>query len=221
MTTERWAAVFFDVDGVLLDSLPQHLRYCADKALQYGLRNLNIPAASEFKRMIGQGVSVSPMLNFFRALGFPEPLAHRGADDYEHEFMPAYRPMPFPGIELMLRTLFDAGLPLGLVTSNTRANVEPALADLMGYFNRRCLFYYEGISSSKDKTANLKLGAQMLGVAPERCCYVGDQPADRAAADAAGFRFLGVSYGWGFQEHDPRVRVVNDVRAIAEVLLDR
>src|SRR5262249_29474188 len=27
--------VFFDVDGVLLDSLPQHLRICADKASEF------------------------------------------------------------------------------------------------------------------------------------------------------------------------------------------
>jgi beta-phosphoglucomutase-like phosphatase (HAD superfamily) len=42
-------AVFFDVDGVLLDSLPQHLAFCRAKAEKYGL-HLRIPTVEEFKR---------------------------------------------------------------------------------------------------------------------------------------------------------------------------
>lgn len=219
-TEERLAAVFFDVDGVLLDSLPQHLRFCADKAREYGLADLRIPTAHEFKCLILRGVSVSPMLNFFRALGFPEPLAQKGVEDYEREFMSCYRPTLFPGVQILLQKLFEMGLPLGLVTSNTRENVEPALGNAMHFFDKRCLFYYEGLAARKDKAAHLRLGAEALGVAVRRCCYVGDQPADSVAAQAAGFRFLGVSYGWGFAENDSRVSVVNDIQSLALRILE-
>lgn len=52
-------AVFFDVDGVLLDSLPLHLPFCTDKALQYGLNDLRVPGEAEFKRLIGADTSGS------------------------------------------------------------------------------------------------------------------------------------------------------------------
>ena len=44
-------AVFFDVDGVLVDSLPQHLQICHDKAIEFGLE-LKIPTVDEFRQRI-------------------------------------------------------------------------------------------------------------------------------------------------------------------------
>jgi beta-phosphoglucomutase-like phosphatase (HAD superfamily) len=52
-------AVFFDVDGVLLDSLPQHLQICHDKAIEFGLK-LKIPTVDQFRQLIRRGVKVSP-----------------------------------------------------------------------------------------------------------------------------------------------------------------
>jgi phosphoglycolate phosphatase len=219
MTNTSIRAVFFDVDGVLLDSLPQHLRFCADKARQYGLNDLRIPNEAEFKRMIGDGVSVSPMLNFFLSIGFPEALAIRGTREYEREFMPAYRPSQFPGVSETIRRLYDAGFSLGLVTSNTRANVEPALSDVIQYFDARCLFYFDEQPIEKGKSACLLHGAKLLGLEPERCFYIGDQPADQAAARSAGYRFLGVSYGWGFSPNGKKLTTADRVSDIADLLL--
>ena len=79
-------AVFLDVDGVLLDSLPQHLAICAEKADAYGL-HLRIPDVAAFRRLVAEGVKVSPMYDFFRAVGFPGDVAVRATKDYEREFM--------------------------------------------------------------------------------------------------------------------------------------
>ncbi|MBK5183371.1 HAD family hydrolase [Paraburkholderia domus] len=211
-------AVFFDVDGVLLDSLPQHLKFCADKAHEYGLKHLAIPTVHDFKRMIAEGVRVSPMVEFFRALGFPPALAERGTRDYEEQFMPDYRPDLFPGAGNLLHALRDAGLTLGLVTSNTRANVEPALGRFMQYFDPRCLFYFDSFPVAKSKNACLIEGTRVLNVSPSDCCYIGDQPADQIAAHSAGFEFLGVSYGWGFSPDDPRTFTVDSPSAIFNAL---
>lgn len=210
-------AVFLDVDGVLLDSLPQHLAICADKALEYGL-DLQIPDVGAFRRMVAGGVKVSPMLDFFRAVGFPRDLAERATADYEREFMQRYRPAAFPGIDAMLARLRAAGHSLGLVTANTAGNVEPALGDALRHFDPRCLFYASSLAQARDKAWCLRQGARILGITPDACVFVGDQPADAAAARAASCRFLGVTFGWGLSKGDASMQTVDSVEAIADVL---
>jgi N-acetyl-D-muramate 6-phosphate phosphatase len=215
------SVVFFDVDGVLLDSLPQHLRYCALKAREYRF-DLRLPDIDQLRDAIGRGLVVSPMLRFFLAVGFPVKLAERGVADYEREFARRCPPRPFPGVEPLLRRLRDAGLVLGLVTSNTRANVEPALGAAIGAFDSRAMFFHEPAvpaGESRDKRSSLLEGARRLGVPAASCVYVGDQPGDVAAAAAAGVRFLGVRYGWGLVHPDPALVVVDTVPAIADALL--
>jgi phosphoglycolate phosphatase len=187
--------VFFDVDGVLVDSLPQHLQICRDKAAEFGL-NLRIPSINEFRQLVSQGTKVSPMRCFFLAVGFPEHLADRAVADYEREFMQRYRPRAFPGIQEMLVTLRSAGLKLGLITSNVRANVVPALGEAIKYFEQEWLFFFDRYSQPKSKSWCLAEGARLLGLQRQTCVFVGDQPADAAAAREAEVPFVAVSYGW-------------------------
>ena len=212
-------AVFFDVDGVLLDSLPQHLAYCSQKAKQYGLLDVRVPSVHEFKRRVAAGTRVSPMINFFLAVGFPRELAERADHDYRHEFAQEFPSKPFPGIGEMLKRLRAAGFSLGLVTANVRENVEPPLSDYMAYFDPRCLFYFKRSTLYSDKQAHLREGARILRLQPSWCTFVGDQPADAAAAQSAQFRFIGVSYGWGFLESADSDRIVNTVSEIAPRIL--
>jgi HAD superfamily hydrolase (TIGR01509 family) len=211
------AAVFFDVDGVLLDSLPQHLQICRDKAAEFGL-NLKIPTVDEMRRIISRGVKVSPMSEFFRAVGFPATLIKRAVADYEGEFMKHYRPNAFPGVTEALTALHKAGLKLGLVTSNTRSNILPALAHVIHYFEDSCVFFYDDYPEPRPKVWFLAEGARILRLAPSRCVYVGDQPADADAAQAAGFQFLGVSYGWGIEWRGGQLEFVANVRDIPDRL---
>ena len=203
-------AVFFDVDGVLVDSLPQHLQICHDKAIEFGLK-LKIPTVDEFRQLIRRGTKVSPMHYFFLAVGFPEDFAARAVADYEREFMQRYRPKTFVGTSEMLKTLQSGGLKLGLVTSNTRANVMPALGNAMQYFEESCLFFFDRYPEPKTKSWCLAEGARLLGLEPQACVYVGDQPADAVAAREAGVRFLGVTYGWGISQDDKQYDLAKSV----------
>lgn len=212
-------AAFFDVDGVLLDSLPQHLQICRDKAAEFGLK-LEEPNADQFRAMVSRGTKVSPMSEFFRTVGFPERCIERAVAEYERDFMELYRPQKFSGVDTMLDKLRAAGLRLGLVTSNTRANVEPALGGAMRYFDPRALFFFEHDAVSMSKSANLLEGARRLGANPAMCVYIGDQTADAAAAAAAGLRFLGVTYGWGIPQGEGRFETVNTVAQIAQRLAE-
>lgn len=215
----RPTAVFFDVDGVLVDSLPQHLRICVDKAVEYGLRDLSVPNVETFRTMVAAGVKVSPMIHFFRAVGFPEPLAERATREYERDFMRLYRPAAFVGALEMIARVHAAGLVVGLVTANTRGNVEPVLAPTLLHVDPRCRFYVDSVPPSASKAWCLSEGARRLGCPPAELIFVGDQPADAAAATEAGCAFLGVSYGWGVRPDESRWPVAHTVADAADRLI--
>ncbi|MGB8279028.1 MAG: HAD family hydrolase [Methylovirgula sp.] len=210
-------AVFFDVDGVLIDSLPQHLQICRDKANEYGL-SLQIPSIEQFRDQIRRGVKVSPMLNFFMAVGFPKAYATRAVNDYQKDFADKYHPPAFPDIDQMLRTLSGNGLRLGLVTSNIRANVVPALGSAMRHFEESCLFFFDPNSKEQTKSWCLIEGARILGVNRQACAYVGDLPADAIAAQEAGVQFFGVTYGWGIAGSDGKFVTADTVTEIPSKL---
>lgn len=211
-------AVFFDIDGVLLDSLPQHLAICRDEAAKFGL-NLTIPSVEEFRHIVSTGTKVSPMLYFFLAVGFPEEVAKLAVEDYDRDFAKRYRPDIFSGVDNALSQLHKSGLKIGLITSNIRANVEPVLGDLKRYFENSCLFYFDRYPEPKSKSWCLGEGARLLNTDTEFCIYVGDQPGDARAAQEANAQFLGVTYGWGITTRDTHYRTVDSVAEIADELI--
>lgn len=208
----RLRVALFDVDGVLLDSLTPHLRICEDKSREYGL-NLTIPGPAEFKKLVRRGTKISPMEYFFLAVGFPKEYARKANEQYQRVFMTSYAPAPFPGVHETLRMLRDAGLQLGIVTSNVKANVVEALGESASLFAPNCIYSKEnmgGMSKSQAITSALKT----LQVDPNQAIYIGDQPADWEAAKSAHVSFLGVTYGWGISDTDTEFPVV---RKVAEI----
>lgn len=211
-------AVFFDVDGVLIDSLPQHLQICRDKSVEFGL-GLRIPTVEEFRDLVRGGVKVSPMRYFFLAVGFSEELADRAVADYEREFTQRYKPKAFIDVDQMLRMLrSEREVHLGLITSNTRANVTPILSHSMALFDDRCLFFIDMYPIRKAKAWCLAEGMRLLKIGPVDCVYVGDQPEDARAASEAGARFLGVTYGWGISDNDTHYQRARNVLEIPDKL---
>ncbi|WP_300670632.1 HAD family hydrolase [Desulfoluna sp.] len=188
-------AVFFDVDGVLLDSLPPHLALCRALNIQYGL-GLDIPDIAAFKRIARSGVPISPMVAFFRAVGFPEEEAKRGDHEYRMHFTKRYRIPVFQGVQEMLQRLTDSGLYLGIVTANTLTNIQKPLKSAFSLFHPPCVFTHD-TTEGLPKAEAIRKGAKILGITPSEILFVGDQRSDAQSATDAGAHFLGVTYGWG------------------------
>lgn len=204
--------VLFDVDGVLLDSLTPHLKICEDKSKEYGL-GLRIPDALEFKEMARSGTRISPMKFFFMAVGFPEEFAEKANRQYQEIFMRVYAPAPFPHVHSVLKALHEAGLKMGIVTSNVKANVVEALGESIGFFDPDCIYSKDNMAGPS-KSEAIVAAMIRFQVSPAETVYIGDQLADWEAAKAAGVNFLGATYGWGISEDDkgfPVVREVSDI----------
>ncbi len=209
--------VLFDVDGVLVDSLDAHLGICRDKSKEFGLK-LDIPEPAALRKMLKRGVVISPMVNLFHAIGMPMALAERADRDYRRDFMAKYRPNPFQGVSEMLARLRAAGVGLGIVTSNTLVNVKASLNEMLSMFDPRLVFDRDD-AESPTKVAALRRAAETLGVTPDRVLYVGDQYADFDAAKATRTRFLGVSYGWGFDAEESGIVIANTPQTVADYVL--
>jgi phosphoglycolate phosphatase-like HAD superfamily hydrolase len=209
-------AVVFDVDGVLLDSLAPHLQVCRDRSRDYGL-DLRIPDAGQFREIVRSGVRISPMVEFFVAVGFPAELARKADEQYRATFMQDYAPKPFPNVHMHLQGLRDAGLKLGIVTSNYWSNVASALGDSIALFEPNARFAKDTMSGMTKGEAIAALG-ERLGLSATELIYVGDQPADHEAAKSAGVPFLGVTCGWGISEKDREFPTVEDVSGVLRYL---
>jgi N-acetyl-D-muramate 6-phosphate phosphatase len=213
------AAIFFDVDGVLIDSLRAHLQICRDKNRQFKL-GLEIPTADEFRELVRSGIAVSPMKQFFLAVGFPEEFAAKADEDYRRDFAKRYRFGPFPGTKHLLVRLSATGVALGVVTSNTARIVRAVLGQAARVFHKD-LFFTVDDPRRLGKSEALLAGARSLDIEPATVLYVGDQPKDFAAAQAAGAQFLGVTFGWGIAKTATRFPTVDSMAQLERELLRR
>lgn len=210
------SVVIFDVDGVLLDSLDAHLQVCRDEARRFNLR-VKVPNAEEFRSLVAHGAIISPMLEFFHTVGFPRPLAELANEDYRREFALKYPVRPFVGVPEMLWKVAATGVRLGIATSNTRPIISSALGDAMAFFDPRCIFADDDVGRVS-KTQALMNSARTSGVDPEALLYVGDQPRDFSAAQAAHAQFLGVTYGWGITSDETRFPVASSPEEVASYI---
>lgn len=212
--------LLFDIDGVLLDSLTPHLKICEDKNEEYGL-GLKIPDAKQFKALVRRGVRISPMKYFFLAVGFPEESAEKANDQYQRVFMQKYKPAPFPHVGETLEILANAGLTMGIVTSNVRKNVVDALGPKsMRFFHPGCIFSKDD-TVGHSKAEAIGAAIKTIQVGPFETIYVGDQPADLEAARSAGVNFVGVTYGWGISDDDSGFPLIRDIRELPAKVLGR
>jgi phosphoglycolate phosphatase len=213
--------VLFDADGVLIDSLTQHLEICRDLAKKLEVRNAKIPSPNQFRKMVLKGTQISPMENFFKALGFNQEEAHKANEIYLESFSDKYSLKPFPETLEMFRTLNSAGFSLGIVSSNTIENIrKPLLGQGWEYIDESLVFTKQkDISFVKHEA--IKKAIVLKDLKPEQVYFIGDQLDDWYAAINAGVNFLGVSYGWCFTTAEARISTVSRCSEIASFILSR
>ena len=176
---QRFDAVLFDLDGVLVDSTASVTRSWGRWAVEYDVsaqalqENHGQPAQALVERLLG-----------------PERVAAGLARIESIEVDDAAAVEAIPGA----RDLF-ASLPehrRAVVTSGTPP-IATARLRTAGFPLPRTLVTADDVPRGKPDPAPYLLAAQRLGLSPERCLAVEDAPAGIASATAAGCQVLAVT----------------------------
>lgn len=201
MALHRPAMVLLDVDGTLVDSVPD-LAYCVDEML----RALGRPPEGEarVRNWVGNGVERLVRRALIGQLdGEPEPADFDRAYPLFLELYQANtatRSRLYPGVRAGLDRLRQDGLPLGCVTNKAGRFTDPLLRTLGLYDDFGIIVAGDTLPVKKPDPGPLLHAAQHFGVAPQDCLMVGDSKSDVHAARAAGFQIACMSYGYNHGE---------------------
>jgi beta-phosphoglucomutase len=183
-------AVLFDMDGVIVDSMPLHREVWAAFARQHG----QDPTEADVRAADGRRAAEVVAMLFGDHLSEDEVL--RLAVEREVFFgeqLATVEILSVPGVEAYLQQLGQSGIPRVLATSATPGNVEQFLGRL-GFAD-----LFEAVVTARDVTRGKPhpevylTAAGHVGAIPERCLVVEDAEAGVLAGKAAGARVLGLT----------------------------
>ncbi|HEY3432694.1 MAG TPA: HAD-IA family hydrolase [Rhodocyclaceae bacterium] len=193
-------AVFFDLDGTLADTAPD---------LGGALNRL----------LLAEGKSPLPMEQLrpyvsggARALlrtGFDITPDDAGYADMQKRFLDIYAAnicvdtRLFGGMEQVLQTLENRGIPWGIITNKVQRFTKDVVAGLG--LDQRAVSVISGDTAARPKPAPdpLLLAAEEAGIPAGDCLYVGDDLRDIQAGKAAGMGT--VTAAWGYLGGSPDI----------------
>lgn len=183
-------AIFFDLDGTLVDTAPDLAQALNDLLSQYRLPKL---PQSSIRPYISKGAQGLIQLAFantphsdVRSLS-ERLVAHYQRLDHRRARLFA----PWPALlEQAPATV------LGIVTNKPRALTERLLyvLELEKYFS--VVICGDDHAEQKPNPLPLLKAAERLGIEPQHCLYIGDAKTDMIAAQAAGMRPVLASWGY-------------------------
>lgn len=208
--------VLFDLDGTLVDSIPD-----IAKAVNHALAAAGLgPLPSDlYPQLIGWGLPhlVSEAL---RSLGADPELVPKVTQDTVayYERHPVVDTQAYPGIPEVLEELRRRGMVLAVVT-NKRHSVAQQVVD--GVFGKGLFEIVIGESPGRPKKPDARLAHEVfaaLGVGATDCVMVGDSAVDLEFARAAEIPVIGV--GWGFRGPE-ELQTADGLAFRPEELVDR
>ncbi|WP_144211972.1 phosphoglycolate phosphatase [Shewanella donghaensis] len=194
-------AIAFDLDGTLVDSVPDLAAATSATLIELGLPVCN---ESQVRSWIGNGARVLMQRALVFAMG----------SDYSDGKLDAAMPLfmvhyqqhlqmhskLYPQVISTLNALKSAGYPMAIVTNKPFRFTEPLLAafEIDGFFS----LVLGGDSLEKMKPDPLPLThiLQQWQLEPEQLLMVGDSKNDILAAKSAGVSSIGLTYGYNYGE---------------------
>ena len=222
MKLKRPEMVLIDVDGTLVDSVPD-LAFCVDAMMN----RLGMPERGEkrVRHWVGNGVERLVKRALVNQLdGEPdEALYARALPVFEALYRDntSKRSCLYPGVQEALDFLQTTGVRIGCVTNKASQFTLPLLKDLGvdGYFE--IVICGDMVERKKPDPQPLLMAAEQLETGPQASMMIGDSMSDVNAARAAGFQIVCMSYGYNhgedIRDYDPDA-VVDSMAEISDIV---
>lgn len=180
----KYRLVIFDSDGTLCNTLPRAQELFNQLADKHGFRRVEPHESEQFRDLSGREMFAALRIPLWKV---PRIVTDMRAlmRDHIHEFH------PFDGVRDELRRLHDAGLTLGVVSSNSTENVRR----ILGPTTASVIAHYACGASIFGKAPKLKSVLRASGIKASESIYVGDELRDGEAAAKVGMRFGAVAWG--------------------------
>lgn len=178
-------AVIFDMDGVLVDSVPLHVKAWNATLGEYGLPSLDYSA---YLTALGR-TNMDMIVKFLGRNHVDLPVTTRReiVERKERFFRSRIQEeaQAMPGVLDWLRFLANKRIRCAVASSGEMANIVAVLdaLDLSDYFSS--VLSGARLPKSKPDPMLFSLAAASLGVRPEKCLVIEDAPAGIQAAKAA------------------------------------
>jgi phosphoglycolate phosphatase len=191
----KQTALLFDLDGTLVDSVPDLAAAANQLLAEIGYPPLDMAAIAG---MVGDGVAklVERVLAARQVNAVaPASATRRFAALYEANATTLTR--PYPGVEAVLEDLTRGGAKLALCT-NKLEQVTRAVLEGLGlarFFP--VVLGGDSLPTRKPDPGPLLAALRRIDVAPEAAAMVGDHRNDVLAARAAGVAAIFARYGYG------------------------
>lgn len=191
-------AIFFDLDGTLIDSAPD-LGAAADKLRTD--RSLPSIAYERYRPMAGAGAR--GMLQ----IAFEMKPDHADYEAYREEFYVNYencltqRTFAFDGIESLLAAIKSKSLPWGIVTNKSKRFTNPLIEQMPLLHGAAAVISGDSTPHTKPHPEPVLAAARIAGIDPAKCWYVGDDKRDIESGRAAGMATIAANWGY-MGEHD-------------------
>jgi len=214
--------IIFDLDGTLIDSVPD-----LAVAVNHMLEVLGRDTFNEetIRYWVGNGAQTLVKRALSGSTEIKEDLDEALFEKALEVFLDFYgkhlctNTKTYPNVPGTLRALKSEGYRLAIVTNKPFAFVAPILKNL--YLDELFELIVGGDSLEKKKPDPQPLlhVCEVLNVSPDESVMVGDSKNDILAANAAGMRSIGVTYGYNYGEEIDSYEPTLVVDNFADILL--
>lgn len=188
--------VIFDLDGTLIDSLPDIY-----EQVSLTLKEFNQPLHSfdEVRAFTGHGAR-QLIQNSFTSTD--EEVVEKGLKYYNEHYTNCGSPNTrvFSGVEQLILALKERGYKVAILTNKPQMTTDEVYKKYLSHLNfDMVLGQSEKVKCKPDKSATLLI-MKTLGASEESTCFVGDDITDVLTAINAGVK--GISALWGYREKE-------------------